>query len=140
MTTGKGRRVNTYRAGWGCQVACEAQPCVLVSEGERAGSAVPVARTGLYELLCWHADDRHIPTGRIGTAIVRLPTGALGAFAVYELAAVFAEPFPTNWLRRVTKRDHRELSEATPVVVELVKRFDPGAFSGSSRCRPKFAA
>ena len=97
-----------------------------------------LARIGSYDLLCWRVSC-HIPTGRIGTAVVRLPSGKLGAFAVYELARQFAEWFPTQWLRKVRKSEFRELSEATPIVVELVKRVDPGAFIGSSRCRPKFA-
>lgn len=129
-------RVNTAESRGDCQAPSGGQSWPLVSG---AGGAA-LARSAGIALLDWSVSPS-IDTGRIGTATVRLPSGKIGAFAVYNLSRDFAEPFPTNWIRKVRgKREHRELMAAAPVVVELVKRFDPGSLKDGGRYKFNAAA
>ena len=61
---------------------------------------------------------------------MRLPSGKVGAFRIYNLSSQFAEWGPTIWLpRKIRSNNMKELSAACPFAVELVRQFDPEVLS-----------
>src|SRR4051812_35055266 len=91
----------------------------------RVGPDLPesLAVIGQYKLLRW--DPCEWATGRVGIATVLLPSGKLGGFAIYNLDEQFAEWWPTSRLRRVVRRDWRELNAARRPALALVRLHDP---------------
>jgi hypothetical protein len=111
-----------HRAEVGGEQVC----CKLLDTTDgrtRPAQAEPLAVIGFYKLLVW--ESAQVGTGRIGIATVLLPSRKLGGFAIYDLA--FAEWWTTSGLRRVSRRDHRELNTALPFAVALVRQIDPDA-------------
>jgi hypothetical protein len=94
----------------------------------------PLAAIGCYKLLAWEPCEWS--TGRVGIATVLLPSGKLGGFAIYNLAERFAEWWPTAKLRRIRRRDHRELNAALTFAVALVRQYDPGALRDDGGPKP----
>jgi hypothetical protein len=115
---------------------------LLDTTNQRTGPASPeLAAIGSYKLLAWEPSEG--ATGRVGIAIVLLPSGKRGGFAIYNLGQQFAEWWPTGSMRRVRRRDHRELNAALPFAVALVRKHDPNALpsegSGLLPARSRFA-
>jgi hypothetical protein len=92
---------------------------------------VPLAAVGSYKLLAW--EPRALGTGGVGIATVLLPSGKLGAFAIYDLGQQFAEWWPTTRLRRVRPSDYRELNAVLPFALALVRQYDHAASPDGSR-------
>jgi hypothetical protein len=80
---------------------------------------------GSHKLLAWEPCEW--ATGRVGIATVLLPSDKLGGFAMYDLGQQFAEWWPTTRLRRVRRRNYRELNTALPFALALVRQYDPDA-------------